>query len=207
MTVKLYLVPGTVALASHAALEEAGADYDLHWLRFSKNEHVAPDYLAINPKARVPALETPHGILTETPATLEWIATTWPEAGLMPSDPWQAARAREAMSYLASTVHVNHAHKMRGSRWTQDVAAQKAMAAEVPRTMGECAAYLESRLEGDWICDAFSVADLHLWVISRWLDGDGVPLADYPKLHALSDRVAARPAVARVAAEHARHER
>ncbi|MFO6463010.1 glutathione S-transferase family protein [Jannaschia sp. KMU-145] len=204
MTLTLHAAPGTVALAVHAALEEAGADYRVAWLDFKAGDQTAPAFLAVNPKARVPALVTPQGVLTETPATLEWIAATHPDAELMPTDPWQAAKVREAMSYLASTVHVNHAHKMRGHRWTGDAAAQAAMTAEVPRTMRDCADYLEARLDSDWLVGEFSVADLHLFVVLRWLDGDGVPLAEFPKLSALKARIEARPAVARILPQHAR---
>jgi glutathione S-transferase len=202
MTLTLHLARGTVALASHAALEEAGAPHSLAWIDFAAAEQTTDAYRAINPKARVPALETPEGVLTETIAILEWIAETQAPA-LMPSTAWDRARARETMTYLASTAHVNHAHKMRGARWADDPAAHAAMAAKVPQTMAESAAHLEARMDGDWVAGSFSVADLYLWTVLRWLDGDGVPLADYPRLHALRDRVAGREAVARVAAMHA----
>ncbi|WP_371154342.1 glutathione S-transferase family protein [Jannaschia sp. 2305UL9-9] len=202
MTLTLHLAPGTVALASHAALEEAGAEYDLKWLDFSAAEQTRADYLAINPKGRVPALITEHGTLTETIAILWWIAATHPQAELMPTDMWQAARARETMTFLASTMHVAHAHKMRGHRWSDDPDAQQSMRAKVAENMADCAAWLEERQTGDWVAGTFSVADLYVWTVLRWLDGDGVPLSNYPRLQALFDRVAARPAVARVAALH-----
>ncbi|GIT92473.1 glutathione S-transferase [Jannaschia pagri] len=199
----LHLAPGTIALASHAALEEAGADYALHWIDFATGEQTSQSYLAINPKGRVPALVTDHGTLTETIAILEWIAAGHPQAALMPDDPWRAARAREVMTFLASTMHVAHAHKLRGHRWSDDPAAHESMRAKVAENMATCAGLLESNLEGDWILgDRFSVADLYVWTVVRWLDGDGVPLAGYPRLSAHSARVAARPAVARVLPHH-----
>ena len=201
MTLTLHLARGTVALASHAALAESGADYELAWLDFRAGEQTKPDYHRINPKGRVPALVTPDGVLTETIAVLEWIAETQ-APHLMPTESWARARARETMTYLASTAHVNHAHKMRGARWADDPDAQAAMRAKVPETMADSAAWLESRMEGEWVAGGFSVADLYLWTVLRWLDGDGVPLADYPRLEALHDRVRTRPAVAEVEAMH-----
>ncbi len=106
------------------------------------------------------------------------------------------------MLYLASTVHPAHAHKMRAHRWADDPAAQEAMRAKVPRNMAEAMAYLEGRMDGDWIADRFSAADLHLWNVTRWVDGDGVPLAGFARLAAHHARVLARPAVARIAALH-----
>ena len=82
---KLYYAPGTCALASHIALEEAGAAYTAERLDFKNNQQNSPQYLAINPKGRVPALVTDRGILTETPAMLAYIAQSFPQAKLVPS--------------------------------------------------------------------------------------------------------------------------
>ena len=54
----LYYAPNTCALASHIALVEAGAPYALKLVDFGKTEQRQPDYLKVNPKARVPSLVT-----------------------------------------------------------------------------------------------------------------------------------------------------
>ncbi len=77
----LYYAPHTCALASHIALEQAGADYQVKRIDFSKNEQRSPEYLRVNPKGRVPALVTDRGILTETPAILIFIARASPQRG------------------------------------------------------------------------------------------------------------------------------
>ena len=82
---KLYYAPGTCALASHIALEEAGAAYTTERLDFKTNQQNSPEYLKINPKGRVPALVTDRGVLTETPAMLAFIAQSFPQAKLAPS--------------------------------------------------------------------------------------------------------------------------
>ena len=79
-----YYATNTCALASHIALEEAGADYATRWIDFGAAEQTKPEYLKINPKGRVPSLETERGVLTETPAILAYIAQTHPEAQLAP---------------------------------------------------------------------------------------------------------------------------
>ncbi len=201
MTPVLYLAPGTISMCVHAALEEAGMAHELAWIDFKAQAQAGATYLAVNPKGRVPALVTDAGVLTEAAAILEWIAAT-AAPRLMLTDPWQAARARERMLYLASTVHVAHAHKGRGSRWTDDAAAQDTLRAKVPGNIAACAEHLESRMEGDWVVGDFSVADLAQWNVVRWFAGDGVPLDGYPKLAAHHARVAARPPVARVIALH-----
>src|SRR3954463_10732669 len=115
---KLYYAPGTCALASHIALEEAGAKYETVRMSFKSEDQKKPDYLKINPKGRVPSLVTDSGVLTETPALLIYIAQVFPAAKLAPLDnPNALAKVQEFNSYLCSTVHVSHAHRMRGARW------------------------------------------------------------------------------------------
>lgn len=72
----LYYAKGTAALPVHIALEEAGAEYNLHLLDFATQEQLHPDYLEINPKGRVPALVMDNGVLTETPSILAYIGQT-----------------------------------------------------------------------------------------------------------------------------------
>src|SRR5947208_15380562 len=104
---KLYFAPGTCALASHIALAEAGADYTAERIDFKTNQQQSPEYLAINPKGRVPALVTDRGVLTENPAMLAYIAQTFPKAKLAPlDDPFAFAEVQSINSYLSSTVHV-----------------------------------------------------------------------------------------------------
>jgi glutathione S-transferase len=81
---KLYYSPGACALASHIALEEAHADYELVRIDLSKGEQRTPAYLAVNPAGVTPALVTDEGVLTENLAIMWYVAATHPEAGLLP---------------------------------------------------------------------------------------------------------------------------
>src|SRR3982751_4148809 len=97
---KLYYAPHTCALATHIVLEEAGAAYETVRMSFASEDQKQPAYLAINPKARVPALVTERGVLTETPAMLAFVAQSFPAAGLAPTDPFAFAQAQAFNSYL-----------------------------------------------------------------------------------------------------------
>ena len=120
---KFFYAAETCALASHIALEEAGAQYEPVRLSFRSSDQRKPEYLAINPKGRVPSLVTDDGVLTETPAILAYVAQRYPNARLAPVDsPFAFARVQAFNSYLCSTVHVAHAHRFRGSRWADDPA-------------------------------------------------------------------------------------
>ncbi|AIL98780.1 glutathione S-transferase family protein [Sinorhizobium meliloti] len=201
---KLFYTPGTCSLASHIALEEAGAGYEVHRVDFSKAEQTKPDYLTINPKGRVPALVTDRGILTETPAILAYIAQSFPKARLAPlDDPFEFARLQSFLSYLCSTVHVAHAHARRAARWADDPAAQEAMKAKVPQNMADCFALIERTMfVGPFVRgDAYSVADPYLFTIAGWLESDGVDPARFPRILNHRNRMAERPAVAKVLAE------
>ena len=200
---KLYYATGTCALATYMTLEEAGADYSAERLSFKDNQQNSPDYLAINPKGRVPALVTDRGVLTETPAMLAYIAQTFPKAKLAPlDDPFDFAQVQSFNSYLCSTVHINHAHKMRGARWATEESSFADMKAKVPQTMGACFKLIEEKMfRGPWVMgDQFTICDRYLFTLSGWLEGDGVDLATLPKVAAHRRRMSERPAVQKVLA-------
>ncbi len=199
---KLHYAPGTISIAVAIALHEAGLEFDPIKVDFKAKAQIQPAYRQINPKGRVPALETDDGILTETGAILDYIAAITPAASMMPQKPFQAAQLRAVMYYLASTAHVNHAHGPRASRWADSAAAQEDMRAKVPETMGECCAYIEEHcLAGPFIMgDQITVADAYLFVVSTWLEGDGVDIAAYPRIAAFRNAMEARPSVQAVRA-------
>ena len=202
----LYYAPGTCALASHLALEYAAAPYQTVRLDLSKQEQRSTDYLKVNPKGRVPALVTEDGVLTETPALLLFIAQSFPESNLAPlDDPFLLAQANEFNSYLCSTVHVAHAHRVRGSRWADDEQAIEAMKKKVPQNMGDCFELIERGMfRGPWVLgERFSVCDLYLFTISGWLKSDGVDIERFPKVAAHRKRLEADAVVAKVLAAQA----
>lgn len=207
MMLKFYYAPHTCSLASHIALEEAGADYEAVRLSFAKEDQRKPDYLKINPKARVPSLVTPRGVLTETPALLLYIAQSYPKAGIAPlDDPFALAEAQAFNSYLCSTVHIAHAHRMRFYRWADDPAAHEAMKKKVPQSVGEAFALIEhGMLRGPWVMgDTYSICDMYLFTLAQWLEGDGVDLTKLPRVLDHRARMAARPVVQKIVAEETR---
>lgn len=198
---KLYFGPGSCALASHIVLEELGVAFEAVKVDLAAGEQRQPAYLAINPKGRVPTLTTMNGTLTETPAILAYLAQSFPDAALAPKDPYRFAKLQEFTSYLASTVHVAHAHKQRGSRWSDDEASWEAMKRKVPETMLAAYRPIEEALTGDWVMgEAYSIADPYLFTITRWLEGDGVDMAKLPRVAAHRARMMQRPAVQRALA-------
>lgn len=196
----LHYAPKTISVAVAIALEEAGLPYEAVLVDFTTAAQTKPDYLAVNPKGRVPTLVTAAGTLTETGAILEYIAAT--SVQMMPDTPYIAAKMREVMYYLGTTMHVNHAHKMRGHRWANAQSSFDDMKAKVPETIAASCAHLEDTLALDpFVSTDFSIADPYLFVLLSWVPGDGVDLAAYPKLHAFYTMMQARASVQVVTAK------
>ncbi|HBC07821.1 MAG TPA: glutathione S-transferase [Rhodospirillaceae bacterium] len=206
----LYYAPDTCALATLIAFKDAGLqagdDYALRRVDFKRLEQRAPEYLAVNPKGRVPALVTPRGILTETPAMLAFLAQSFPRANLAPlEDPFAFADLQAFNSFLCSSLHVAHAHRMRGHRWVDenDRAAIKAMQDKVPESVSACYDLIESgMLKGPWVMgEDYTIADPYLFTIAQWLEQDGVDPARIPKVMDHRARMAARANVKAALAE------
>ncbi|MCG8415563.1 MAG: glutathione S-transferase family protein [Pseudomonadales bacterium] len=193
-----YYAPKTVSVASHITLEETGASYESQRLDFSTTEQRSDDYLKVNPKGRVPALATDRGTITETPAILFYLAQSFPAKCLAPlDDSFALARIQAFNAYLCATVHVAHAHRIRGSRWVDDENAIKAMQAKVPQTMGECFALIDKEMfKGPWVTGQdYSICDPYLFTIENWLEGDGVDINDFPRIAEHNQRMREREAV------------
>lgn len=201
----LYYAPGTCALATHIALIDAGAPYKAVRLDFGKEEQKKPDYLAVNPKGRVPALVTDKGVLTETPALLAYVAQSFPAAKLAPTDPFAFAQAQEFNNYLCATAHVAHAHLRRGARWVDasNTAAIEAMRQYVPVSVAAVFDLIEAKmLKGPWVLgDDYSICDPYLFTVASWLEGDGVDVDRIPKVRDHRARMAERDSVKRALAE------
>lgn len=176
---KLYFSPFTSSLATHIALIECGAAYELDARLMDKQETRTPAYLAINPNGKVPALLTDGGnILTEVAATLYYIARKHPAARLWPEGDLEAeAQVISWMSFVASTMH--------GSR------------ARGPEHVAEAFKVANLRLgDREWAIGPYSIADIHLFrVYWRFRPGIDAPMGTYPALEAHHDRMLARPAV------------
>jgi glutathione S-transferase len=200
----LYYAAHTCSLATHIALEEVDADYSTVRIDFSKNQQQSPAYLKVNPKGRVPALVTDRGILTETPAMLAFVAQSFPAAGLAPiDDPFAFAEVQAFNSYLCSTLHIAHAHRMRGYRWVDadDKAALAAMQRKVPQSVTACFEAIErDMLVGPWVTgDRYTICDPYLFTLAQWLEADGVDPGRIPRVidhrRRVSERAAVRKAI------------
>ncbi len=204
---KLYYAPHTCSLATHIVLEEVGAAYVLERVDFAADEQRSPRFLAINPKGRVPALATERGVLTETPAMLAFVAQSFPAARLAPlDDPFAFAEVQAFNSYLCSSLHVAHAHRMRGHRWVDpaDTAAIAAMQRKVPESVGAGFELIERDMfRGPWVMgEHYTICDPYLFTLAQWMEKDGVDPGRFPRVADHRRRMSERPEVKKaIAAE------
>jgi glutathione S-transferase len=201
----LYYAPDTISLATHILLEEVGAAYSTVRIDFKKTQQRSPEYLKINPKGRMPALITDRGILTETPAMLVFVAQSSgrPDLALM-DDPFAFAGIQAFNSYLCSSLHINHAHRMRGARWVDanDAAAIAAMQRHVPISVSANYDLIErDMLKGPWVMgERYTICDPYLFTLAQWLEADGVDPKRVPKViehrRRMSERAVTKKALA-----------
>ncbi|MFC3616143.1 glutathione S-transferase family protein [Lutimaribacter marinistellae] len=200
----LYFSKGSSALAPHILLEEIGADYKADERSIPQGAHLTTEFLAVNPKGRVPALLTPDGIITENPAILWYIGEAFPEAELLPTDLYSRARIQELNAYICSTAHVAFAHKGRGQRWSDDPAVIEGMKAKVADNLRECATLVETQyLTGRWaLGDTYSISDPYLFLLHRWMKQADLDIAEFPKLNAHRKSMLARDGTMAALSQH-----
>lgn len=201
---KFYYSKGSSALAAHILLNEVAAQYEAVEVSIPDGDHLKADYLRRNPKGRIPALETPDGVITENPAILEYIAATHPNVNALPKTLIEQAQARSLAAYLCSTVHVAFAHKHRGVRWAKEHSSLDDMRSMVPKNLSDCAAVLESELVLDpWVFgQTYTYCDPYLFLLGQWLSKAGLEMDAYPKLAAHHAALLARPATQDALKQH-----
>ncbi|GAB4372893.1 MAG: glutathione S-transferase C-terminal domain-containing protein [Kiloniellaceae bacterium] len=187
---KLYYLPGSCSLASHIALRETGARFDLERIDAANK---SADFLALNPKGYVPALTLDDGdLLTENAAILQFIADSKPDSGLAPAaGSRQRVRLQEHLNYIASELHKSFSPLFRAdSSEAEKQAAKKRVGLKldwVEKLLSDGRKYL--------LGDSFSVADIYLFVVANWTGPTGIGLDSWPNVAAFQQRVAARESV------------
>jgi len=197
---QLYYFPGNANLVPHMVLEEIGAPHELRLVDRSKGGLTSPDYLKLNPHARLPTLVDGDLVLYETAAICLHLVDRHPEAGLAPGL-GTAARAHfyKWIVYLTNTVQAEMLLYFYPERW-----AEGAGAAEVRRHAEAHLSEMFDRIETSLaengphlLGSMFSAADLYLLMLGRWSRGFNRPAKTRPHLARLLERIASRPAVQR----------
>lgn len=199
--IKLYYSPGACSLAPHIVLEELGIAYEPVLVSLKDGEHRKADYLRINPRARVPALNVDGKILTENVAILTYLGGGFAERGLWPKETWKQAEALSLMSWLASSVHIAFAGVFRAERFATSEAAREDVKATGRASVEKYFAEIDKLLTGKTFAmgGQYTVCDPYLLVFYRWGNRIGIPMKErFPVWAKHAQRVASRPTVKRV---------
>jgi glutathione S-transferase len=190
---KLFYARGACSLSPHIALLEAGLPFTLEKVDFAtKKTSGGIDYLTINNKGAVPALQLDDGsVLTEGSVINQYIADLKPDSGLAPrAGTLDRYRLMEILNYIASEVHKGFS-PLFNPKITPD------WKASVLANLGKKFDWLSGFL-GDkayLMGSTFTVADAYLFTILSWSPRVGVDLSQWPVLNAYHARVAQRPTV------------
>ena len=197
---KLYYSPGACSLAPHIALEEAGAAFEALRIPIADGCHLTPEYLAVNPHARIPALGTERGVITENIAVLNFLADLYRAAGSVPrDDAFAAAKTNELLGWFASSVHIAFAQVWRGVRFTEDDHAWPALEDGGRKVLARQFDEIETLCGNGWLVPGrFTAADSYALTFLRWARRIGFDIRRYPNWVALVGRVLRRPAVGAV---------
>jgi glutathione S-transferase len=190
---KLYYMPGACSLATHILLREAGAAVELEKVGRDKKTESGADFLAINPKGYVPALQLPDGdILTENVVLHGYVADTHPASKLAPAHGTKERLKQDELAVFISTeIHktysglFNPAITDEGRKGIVDKLATRY--ALIEKLLSDGRTYLTG--------DTFATVDAYLFTVTTWSNMLKVDLSAFPKLMAYQGRVAARPAV------------
>ena len=198
---KLFHSPGSCSHGIRILLEEIGQPYELVFVRLANAEHKKPDYLAQNPKGKVPALLRPDGrILTEYPVISLWLAQNFPQAGLLPENPDDLWAALEIVEYVVASLHMRGATlAMKPDKFLPDPAGQALVAEEGRNVLREGFAHLQKLLDGkEFFFGRFTIADAAVFYLLNWQPRLGLELPQ--GLAAYHARLALRPSVQRALA-------
>jgi len=204
---KLYAAKGGGSMIVEAALELAGAAYqivDVAWEDVGLGSKVIG---SLNPLGQVPTVLLPDGsVMTESAAIVLHLAELAPHAELAPppGDPHRAAFLRWLV-FLVAAVYPTFTYGDDPKRWLDgDEASAKVL-------RGSTDAHRESllrHLDGDvvvgpwFLGECFSALDLYVWVMSLWRPGRKWYAANAPKLHRIVEETGALPVAREVAARN-----
>ena len=188
-------------MATYISLYEAGAEFEVKIINLKKNDQSNPDYAALNPKKKVPFLVVDGKGLSENIAMQAWIAETFPDANLIPADPWDHKRALSYMGWFGSGVHPNLTRHFKPVKFCSDENAHADIKEKAKAMYMEQLALIESELVGKtWFFDHYTVCDSYFFWIYERAVVEGFDLTGFEYCTAHNTRMRERETVQKVLA-------
>ncbi len=191
---KLYTSPGACSLADHVVLQWIGQPFEA--VVVNREERKTPEFLALNPGGAVPVLEHDGWVLTQNAAILNYLADSFPDAGLGgDGTPRGRAEVNRWLAFLNADVHPAFHPFFGSTAYLGDEAAAQTREAAATKLRGHFER-VDAQLAGkDWITGSRSIADPYLYVETRWAKSLGLDLDGLPDLDAHFERMSADPGV------------
>ena len=182
----LFYSPGACSLASHIALEETGGSYRAVETLLPKNQHQTPEYLAINPRGRVPALAVDGKVIT-----------AFPDAELLPEDLVERMRCIAQMAWFSNTPHIFQRAKFRPYRFVDREDVYDDIRTKALSSYWECMQEIDALIgDNEWLMgDAYTVVDPYALVFYGWGTSNGLPMRDLASFTRHKGQMMERPAV------------
>ncbi len=201
MEIVLYYAPITCALAPYITLTEADAKFEVRPLNMRKDQHKSAEYLKINPKHKVPLLVVDGKVLSESTAIQICIARTYPQARLLPADPWQELKAISLLSWCSSGIHPFLARINSPPRVCDVPGADESVRRLAASQLFENYKIADDLLAGrEYFFDHFTAADAHFfWTFRRGALFD-LDLSGFANCMAHFERMKTRPSVQKLLA-------
>jgi glutathione S-transferase len=200
---KIYGSPGSAIMAPMAMLEHIGCGYEWVPVDLKTGAHRTPEFLALNPKGRVPVLTDGDFALTESAAICLYLAERFPQSGLLPAPgTHERARAYEWLFYLSNTVQVALLDWWHSDWLTKDADAQDAIKAGAEIRLAACFDVIDGKLAAagrpHCLGANLSAADFFLHMVARWSRYLEKPAYAYPAIKRATDAARAEPAIRRM---------
>lgn len=201
MKIVLYYAPIACSLAPYVTLTEAGADFEVSKINLKKGQQKSPEYMKVNPKHKVPLLVVDGMPLSENVAIQLWIARNYPDAQLLPSDPWQELQAISLLSWVSSGIHPYLSRLNAPKAVCELPDADEGIRKSATKNLFENYRLADDMLAGhDYFFDHFTAPDsLFFWSFRRGLSFD-LDLSGFANCMAHFDRMKTRPSVQKLLA-------
>lgn len=186
----LYTMPGTCSLAPNIAVAWLGAPVEVENIPYGDQKK--DYYVAINPKAQVPAVRFEDGdVLTEASAILAWLGATYGD-GTFATNTKLGRKEAEALSFMTSEVHAAYGGHFNTQKFADTDAAKEEVKLKTYAKLAEYYKRMERVLSengGEWYLGQRSFADAFLYVLTRWIEMTPLSIDDYPALKAFRSRM------------------
>ena len=201
MQLILYYAPNACSLVPYVTLTEAGAPFEVRPLNFRKSQHMAPGYLRLNPKHKVPVLVIDGSPLTENVAIQTWIHRNFPAAKLLPADPMQEIHAISLMAWCASGIHPFLSRINSPARVCNLPGAEESVRQLAVEQLFEQYKIADEKLAArEWFFDQFTAVDAHFFWCFRRGTQFNLDLSQFRNCLAHFERMRQRPSVQKLLA-------